>query len=277
MLIDDLKIVVEKNKKERKIFLRNLLKEKLQYYTLDYIYSSSWGKNFLFKGGTCLRFCFDLPRLSEDLDFDVKNYKNFDLNAFCEDLTYYFTKRLQIKDFNLKVSNNKQQVFLKFLIMEKLGLKENVAETNLLFLRLDIQPIDLKFYKEDVSLIAKSGFNFIVKRYSLADLFSSKIAAVLNRSFEKRGGEVTFKGRDYYDLIWFLEKGISPNFKSLESITGLDRKSIFQKLDEKVKSINISYLKEDLFPLFKQKGFVDEFCNNFRILYKNNIQKIQKE
>ncbi len=271
MLIDELKTIVRENKKDRGVFLRNLLKEQLQYYVLDFVYSSDWGSRFLFKGGTCLRFCFDLPRLSEDLDFDIQDYDNFDLEKFCQSLENYFTKHLQVKRFSLKVAGNNRQVFLKFPIMEELGLRDNAAQTDTLFLRLDIQGVDSNIYEEGVSLISKANFNFIIRRYSLADLFSSKIAAILTRSFKKgKNNQITFKGRDYFDLIWFLEKGVEPNFKRLEDITGFGKNTVSEKLDEKVKAIDIKYLKEDLLPLFASQKFVTEFCDNFKKLYEKH-------
>jgi len=267
MLIDDLRSIVRENKGKEKIFLRNLLKEQLQYYVLDFVYSSRWGEHFLFKGGTCLRFCFKLPRLSEDLDFDVKNYENFDLAEFCRDLKNYFTKKLQMKQFNLKITGNNQQVFLKFPIMENLNLRTNRSQTNILFLRLDIQGVDSAIYDEKISLISKAGFSSIVKRYSLPDLFSSKIAAILNRSFKKgKNNQITFKGRDYFDLIWFLERNTKPNLARLEDITKINKKAVSKKLNKKIEKININYLKEDLSPLFPSQQFVNEFCNSFKSL-----------
>jgi len=55
--------------------LRNILKETLQYYVLDFLYNSSYGENLIFTGGSALRICYGLNRLSEDLDKDmVKKY-----------------------------------------------------------------------------------------------------------------------------------------------------------------------------------------------------------
>ncbi|MEW6103904.1 MAG: nucleotidyl transferase AbiEii/AbiGii toxin family protein [bacterium] len=50
--------------------IRNYLKEHLQLYILDFVYNRSYGKELIFTGGSCLRFCFGLNRVSEDLDFD---------------------------------------------------------------------------------------------------------------------------------------------------------------------------------------------------------------
>lgn len=274
MLIDNLNKTITKAETEKiknTYILRNLLKETLQHYVLDFIYSSLWGTDFIFTGGTCLRFCFDLPRLSEDLDFDIKNYKKFSINDFCESLSNYFVKTHQYKDFSYKIAKNKMQVYLKFPIMEALDLRKNSSESPILFLRLDINPLGSNYFSEEVTLISKDNFNFIIKRYSLADLFASKISAVLERTYKKGKGDiVTFKGRDYFDLIWFLQKKIQPNYQRLEDIIGVKKDQLIKAVDKKVAKINIKYLKEDLQPLFKESGFVDKFCNSFNDLYQTN-------
>lgn len=277
MLIDDLKTIVDRSRGENSLYARNLLKEALQIYTLNFVYSSVYADTFLFKGGTCLRFCFDLPRLSEDLDFDIKKFSDFSLDKFCQAITDYFVGKLQFKEFDFKIAGNKREIFLKFPIMDKIGLVSNSAESNILFLRIDLSPTDSKSYKEEISLKTTYDFSFVIKRYSLEDLFASKIAAILSRTFRKRKGDlITFKGRDYYDLVWFLEKGIKPNYKRLIDITKIKSQSeILEKLDEKVSLVKENYLKEDLLPLFKEAGLVDSFVTNFKQLYKQKRALLQ--
>jgi len=269
MLIDNLKSTLNKSKQTNPLYLRNLLKENLQAYVLSFVYSSAWGEEFLFKGGTCLRFCFDLPRLSEDLDFDIKNYRQFKLEAFLKYLGNFFRKQLQYQDLGIKVAKNKKQIYLKFPLMKNLGQPEFKKEV--LFLRLDLNPTDSKLYQEKISLKTSYDFNFIIKSYSLSDLMASKIAAILSRSFFKGNkNQITFKGRDYFDLIWFLEKGVQLNLKRLKDIVGLkSEKEIFKRLDEKVKEVKTTYLREDLLPLFSDSNFVDDFVKNFHNLYIN--------
>lgn len=278
MLVDSLKKIIKKTEAveiTNKLFLRNLLKESLQFYVLDYIYSSPWGENFIFTGGTCLRFCFKFPRLSEDLDFDIKDYDNFNLDKFCQSLSDYFTKKLQYKNFSYKIAKNKMQIYLKFPIMEELGLRKDSGESPILFLRIDLSPVDSSKFSEEVSLISANNFNFIIKRYSLSDLFASKISAVLERTFKKgKDDAVTFKGRDYFDLIWFLQKEIKPNYKRIKDITGFNETQVVKEIDNKVKQVNKMYLKEDLLPLFRESGFVDDFCTNFQKLYKSLTYKV---
>jgi len=270
MLTDDLKDIVNRNKEVNTLYLRNLLKEVLQIYTLNFVYTSAYADKFLFKGGTCLRFCFDLPRLSEDLDFDIKDFSNFSLEKFSRDIKDYFVGKLQFRDFDLKIAGNRREIFLKFPVMDKIGLSSGLSESNILFLRIDLSPTDSESYKEEISLKTTYDFSFVIKRYSLEDLFASKIAAILGRTFRKgRGDLITFKGRDYYDLIWFLEKGVEPNYERLKDIAKINsKKEILKTLDEKVNLVKENYLKEDLLPLFKDVGFVDSFVSNFKQLYK---------
>ena len=79
---------------ESELYRRVLLKEYIQILSLDFIYSHDDYKSLIFYGGTCLVHCFDLPRLSEDLDF-VDAKKQIDLDIFAKDLESFF-KKIQI-------------------------------------------------------------------------------------------------------------------------------------------------------------------------------------
>lgn len=57
----------------------NVGREYIQHLFLRSFYTKSGSQNFLFKGGTSLRFVFGSPRFSQDLDFTgVKNGKNYE-------------------------------------------------------------------------------------------------------------------------------------------------------------------------------------------------------
>lgn len=53
-----------------KLYQRNLIKDKLQNYILYFVYNSKDFQDLVFTGGTCLRKIYNLPRLSENLNFD---------------------------------------------------------------------------------------------------------------------------------------------------------------------------------------------------------------
>ena len=267
MLNQALKQIVFENQGVEPLYLRNLLKERLQFYVLNFIYNSQCGENFIFKGGSCLRMFFQLPRLSEDLDFDILNFQEFILKDFLLALEKYFSETLQYKELKIKVSGRKNIVYLKFPALEP---------AKILFLRVDLAPVLGKKYRTEISLKSISDFSFLVKRYALADLFSGKIAAILRRT-TREGQKVIprTKGRDYFDLVWFLENKTQPNFAYLKELTAVKNKiELKQRLEQKVKEVDLKTLKDDLRPLFKNKTFLDDFLKNYQELAARLIEKL---
>jgi hypothetical protein len=51
-----------------------------------------------------------------------------------------------------------------------------------------------------------------VRLYDLPSLFAGKLHAVLCRGWKSR-----VKGRDFYDFVWYVGRGIQPNLKHLEA------------------------------------------------------------
>lgn len=269
MIISRLSTIVLENQDKNPLYLRNLLKQELQGLVLNFVYSSEFNQSFLLKGGTCLSLCFGLPRLSEDLDFDIEDFAHFSLEKFTAQLKDYFKKDLQIKNFYLKVAGNQKQIYLKFPLLDQIGLVRTKEESNILFLRIDLTEALGRSYQKEVSFKSVSVFSFIILRLSLADLMAGKILAILQRETgEEKMPRV--KGRDYFDLIWFLEKKVEPNFKYLKEISrSRSKKEVWQQLDEKVKNLDLKILKDDLLPLFADQEFVLRFAKDFKTLYES--------
>jgi len=266
MIIESLKQIVHQNRESPPLYLRNLLKEKLQFYVLNFIYTSNWGESLLFKGGSCLRMFFQLPRISEDLDVDILRKKGFFLNDFLTDLKKYFRQILQYKDLEIKTSRKKNIVYLKFPLLDELDLVKNEAKTKVLFLRIDLALALGTKYKIELSIQSTDDFSFLVRHYSLSDLFAGKIAAILQRTTrERKKAKPRFKGRDYFDLVWFLENKTPLNFSYLKELIEVQDKTALQKmLNEKIEQLDLKNLKDDIQPLFKNSNFVKDFTGNYK-------------
>jgi len=264
-------LVKEKEKKGiAKDITRNLLKETLQFYVLDFIYNSAYGKNLIFCGGSALRICYNLNRLSEDLDFDLIKEDETNKEQLVKDILDYFKKRWNFQKIEATISGQKKKIYLKFPILYDLGLTKK-PESKKLYVKLEIASNISKYYKTEFIPISKFNLNFILKSYTLESLMASKIIAVLKRTFKKgKGDKITFKGRDYYDLLWFLQKGVHPDMKRLSNVLNLNsKKQIYKMLWQKVKKIELRYLKEDLLPLFEDGRFIESYCQN----YKKMVEK----
>ena len=75
---------------------RNILKEELQFYILNFIYHHPEYSNWIMYGGSALRICHDLNRMSVDLDFEVKHAIS---ENFLNELKYSFILFLHISSF----------------------------------------------------------------------------------------------------------------------------------------------------------------------------------
>lgn len=268
MIINQLKTIYEQNHNKNPLYIRSVLKGNLHYYILNFVYNSKYADSFLFKGGTALRFCFGLPRLSEDVDFDVKNFNQFNFGTFISDLQTFFADKYQYKELNVKKSGANNIIYLQFPILEKVGYPINLNKPteNILHVRIDIAPVIGKSYSEEISLKSTFDFSFLIKRYALDDLYAGKINAILTRErWQGNIKEPRFKGRDYFDIWWLKEKQSSINFPYLQSLINIrDKKTIIRLVNEKIQEAvkRKNDLKDDLLPFFEDTGFVDKFVEN---------------
>ena len=276
MLIHDLKSVYLSNKQAHPGYLRNLLKERLQFYVLQFVSASPWSQSLIFKGGTCLRFFFDLPRLSEDLDFDVQDEANFQMSSFVEAIRKHFVSTLQFTELTTKIAGNGRTLYLKFPILDQLGLKLTPSDSQILFIRLDFSPAIGHSYAVELATKSTLNFSFIIQRYSLPDLMAGKIAAIIKReTLEGTIKQPRIKGRDYYDLVWYLEKNIRPNWSYVKDLVGLSKTDVLKLLLQKIKVIDPAQLKADIAPFFPDPQFVTSFSQNIHALFTSHFKNLK--
>lgn len=246
--------------------IRNYLKEHLQLYVLDFIYNSPYGKELIFTGGSCLRFCFGLNRVSEDLDFD--SFKDFKKDELATEIKDYFAKRWEYKDLEASITGRGRKIYLKFPILYRLGLATH-PESDKLYVKVEIEKNPSEYFKTSFTPINRDNFSFLVLHYDLETMMAGKIAALLGRTFTKgKGDKITFKGRDYYDLLWYLQHKVSPNMQRIKALSGISSKEeLFERLEEKINSINLAYLKEDIVNLFENPQFVEDLVKNYKSLF----------
>lgn len=277
MLLDNLKQTVESGKDIVKpLYLRNLLKEELQNYVLQFIYNNAVYRDLIFTGGTCLRKIYGLPRLSEDLDFDFTG--DFDIKTFSKDVKAYFKSDLQYA-VETKISGKENTVFIKLPIMKSLGFKNE----EVLFVRCDFSKEVLGGYAVETNAISTKDFTFFVRNYDLPTLFANKIFAFLSRDYFKGGQQtVPFKARDIFDLVWFLERvknsggKFEPNWKRLEkAFPDVSQKELVARIIEKVEKINEREIKLDLEPFVESSQSVDDFSNAFKGIIKRGMISLE--
>ncbi len=268
-----LKNLLDKSVSKNKLFKRNILKEYLQILALGFIYSHPKYSQMFFYGGSCLAHCFGLPRMSEDLDFvDAKG--EMEIFALARDLEDYFNKKT---DLPANVTVQKFRIYLKFPILRELRLAEK-QESNLIFLKVEIfqKFIFCRKYKTEMVPLFKFNKSILIRTFDLPTLMATKIRAILFRKWEKiaKGGKslAKVKGRDYFDLMWYLEKGIKPNMDCLEDINS--KEELKEKLLKIIDKVDARSIEIDLESFIDKKDFVRNLSKNLKDILKRQIEKI---
>jgi predicted nucleotidyltransferase component of viral defense system len=245
-----------------------ILREIVQSIVLVGLSRTDFFKKASFYGGTALRIFYDLNRYSEDLDFTLNNVdKNFSIAPFIESiknvaLSYGLELEISIKQ--KQISTPVESVFEKINTYQTfINLKMNSELTKLLHkdevikvkFEIDCEPA-LGFTTENKWIDMPEFAPVIV--LDEASLFAGKLHAILCRNYKN-----TVKGRDYYDFLFYVRRGISPNLNYLRNKlinTG--------KINEK-DTFNIEVLKEMLIKRFEQVDFEQVKNDTERFIINN--------
>jgi len=242
---------------------RVLLKEFLQAYTLDFLYNHPLYRRLNFYGGTCLHVLYGLNRLSEDLDLD--NTPGVNLSNLEQDLLTFYQSQVGVPEVTAKTQVGEwgvRRTTLKFPLLYALGLTSHANEP--LHLKVEVSQ------HQQVSVVRRTpvllfGRSFVAAHFSLETMMAGKMLACLERNFQKGAG-AAIKGRDFYDLLWFMQQRIQPLEEKLarDGRQPYTVQSALQLLSEKVVNIKRSDLAEDLLPLFEQRSFIEAWLDGFQ-------------
>jgi hypothetical protein len=105
---------------------------------------------------------------------------------------------------------------------------------------------------------------------------TGKLQAIFLREwFSGKENEIDIKGRDFYDLYWYLEEGVKPNYKNLKkSIKINNEKELYRELKNRIeKKVTSKKLSYDLKNFFKEQNFVDNFCKNYKEIIFTKLEE----
>lgn len=239
----------------------NATHEVMQQIALAGLYKAGFFEKAAFYGGTCLRIFYGLQRFSEDMDFSLlQPDENFRLENYFDAIIAEFQslgREITITRKEKKTQTNVESAFLK----------DNTEIYNLAFtteknvkikIEVDTQP-PLGFATEHKLLMLP--FSFMVRCYTLPDLYAGKMHAFLFRAWKSR-----VKGRDWYDFEWYVRNNIALNFRYLqqraEQINTIKNDDftidIFKDLlKEKILKTDINSVKNDVRPFIKNRAEMD--------------------
>ena len=250
--------------------LRNALKEELQFYVLNFIYHHPEYNKWIMYGGSALRIIHGLDRMSVDLDFEVS-----------EEITKDFLDELkkEIEDhFSRTYSTHSSFMTVKIVTGRGLLLKFNAgAALNLGYASNQVHvKVDLNHFTAPKTVterypVNRGQLSLVILTYNMSTLMASKVAAIFLRGI--RGvGKVFYeeKGRDIYDLLWYMNNKIVPDLdyliaKSVKEAE--DLRTLFDKLTVKMNAVSDANLKQDLLPLFINRTYIEDWLITWRESY----------
>jgi predicted nucleotidyltransferase component of viral defense system len=183
-------------KAPNRLLARNLVREYCQARILQFLQECGAFTSWIFHGGTALRLLYMLPRYSEDLDFalahpsDAKDFLKI-ISAVCKS---FEAEAYLVKSHKLKVDIPVKSAFITFPgLFYELGLSPHRTESLSVKVEVDSHPPEGGLF--ETSIIRRYVI-LNVLHYDQASLLSGKLHAILMRPY--------FKGRDLYDLYWYM-------------------------------------------------------------------------
>jgi len=257
---------------------KNAMKEVMQEIVLCELSRKGFFRKAAFYGGTALRIFYGLDRFSEDLDFSLMHADDdFEIQS------YFPALEKSVKAYGLNVmidekekasDSNIQSAFLKANTKEHLlifysadkefsGVSNN--ELTKIKFEIDVNPPKFATFERKFRL---QPVPHEVNLYDEASLFAGKLHAVLGRAWKTR-----IKGRDLYDFIFYLSKGIPFNRKHLRARliqsghitddTKFELPDIKSMLYDRFDSIDFKQAKEDIAPFIRDKSVLDIWSADF--------------
>lgn len=247
------------------------LREIMQEVALAGLSRTNFFEKAAFYGGTALRIFYGLDRFSEDLDFSLLEADpDFSLEPYFDAIVAEFESigmQVSIREKDKKEKTNIDSAFLKSetvwkeLILEDIVKQAGIKSTNrVMKIKIEVDRKPPLGFTTEMKLLTRP-FSFYVKCFDKPSLFAGKMHALLFRKWKNR-----VKGRDWYDLEWYIKKGILldlHHFTLRAKDTGdwtkeeLTQDDVLELLREKFKAVSFDNVKEDVVPFIKDDAVLE--------------------
>jgi predicted nucleotidyltransferase component of viral defense system len=231
------------------------LREILQEIALVGLWREKFFEHAAFYGGTALRIFYNLDRFSEDLDFTLLSPNpHWSWNPFGEAI------RRELASFGFEVSFVEKEkmvqtaiksAFLKTPTVQELlkigvhsDLLKGVHRESLIRIKVEIDTNPTLGYGYEQKFLSQP-VAVSIKCVNEECLFAGKMHAALFRSWKGR-----VKGRDWYDVVWFIRRKIPLNLSFFSKLNGLQedlhREAFLTMAKERIQQLDIKAAIEDV-------------------------------
>lgn len=174
---------------------RRIVREVLQARMLEVLQAGGVFASWAFVGGTALRFLYALPRFSEDIDFSlVQPGLDDGFERLLGKAQSHFESEGYDVSIRARTDKTVKSAMVKFTgLLYELGLSPHASENVSIKVELDTNP---PAGAGLTTSIIRRHCLLNLQHYDRASLLAGKLNALLTRAYTK--------GRDVYDLLWYL-------------------------------------------------------------------------
>lgn len=252
------------------------LREIMQEITLAGLYRGNFYKYAAFYGGNALRIFHGLNRFSEDLDFSLlEKDTEFELEPFFNSVVKEFNALGMHISLKQKTKLNISNIDSTFLKSETLW-SELIFESTIPQIKFSSKPsikikievdTDPPLNFETENLLLTKPFSFYVNCFTLPNLFAGKMHALLFRKWKNR-----VKGRDWYDMEWYIRNGVELNLghfcqRATESEDwsekSITKNQLLELLHAKINSTKIENVKEDVIRFIQNSNELEIWSQDY--------------
>ena len=243
---------------------RNQLREYLQHVILRELFDLGILEKLVFHGGTALRLIHGLERFSEDLDFHVETSDaELKMTEWTETLNDQLTYQGYQSECTPPGEGNVQTTDVKIAgLLYEVDVSRHREEKLRIKLEVDTNPP--AGFGVDTSRV-DYFFPYVVHHHDLPSFLAGKLHALFQRAWTK--------GRDYYDLMFYLRRynEIEPNLQYLNNAleqTGYDGEEITadnwrEETARRVEDADWNAIQADLEPFVMRRSDLKAFQRQF--------------
>lgn len=232
----------------------NVTREYLQILILKILSDAQVFQGIAFLGGTALRILYQLRRYSEDLDFSVTTKGKYDFHHITEAIE----RELNLQNVPVvlkKKSGVVDSCMINFTsVLQDAGIAVARDQRLAVKLEVDTNPPDGAAV---IDTVVNADYIFPVRHYDIPSLMAGMLHAVMFRKFNK--------GRDYYDLLWYLSRKTKPNLELLSNAIyqtqgekiALEEGKWTRLLQDKLAKVDFRKVRRDLEPFILERQEVE--------------------
>jgi predicted nucleotidyltransferase component of viral defense system len=261
------------------------LREILQEIALVGLWRGKFFEHAAFYGGTALRIFYNLDRFSEDLDFTLlAPHPHWNWQPYAEviqnELSSFgfavsFVEKEKVSETAIKSAFLKTPTVQELL---KIGVHwdflKGVHPDTLIRIKVEIDTDPTLEYDTEQKFLSQP-LPVSIRCVNEENLFACKMHAALFRAWKGR-----VKGRDWYDMVWFIRKKVPLNLTIFSKLNGqkevMDQAAFIKMAKERIDRLDVSSAIDDAIHFVRdQEAIKRTWSKEFFHHWIDTIQTVQ--